>query len=135
MHWKKKESVLSADGRFVFDHMPLTDYTFILQNSDGTKVNTLNWRLKRDRKIEGIRFERKDGELNVFAGKGIRTVELYLAVSAHSVIIRTDNWAAIDKKQNVFSPEGKRSWIRMQEMKLQEALSRWHRMYRVKGSR
>lgn len=135
MHWKKKESVLSADGRFVFDHMPLTDYTFILQNSDGTKVNTLNWRLKRDRKIEGIRFERKDGELNVFAGKGIRTVELYLAVSAHSVIIRTDNWAAIDKKQNVFSPEGKRSWMRMQEMKLQEALSRWHGMYRVKGSR
>lgn len=108
MHWKRKESVLLADGRFVFEHLPFTDHTFIFQNPDGTKVNELIWRLKRDRHTEGLHFETRQDKVIVFAGKGIRAIELYLTASGESIIIETARWAAIDKKQNVFSPEGKK---------------------------
>ena len=104
--YKRKESVLSVDGRFVFEHMPLGKRSLVLCDADGYDLGTLALKLKRDSDTEGIRFEEDDDRLIIYIGKKIKAIELYLEFNSDVLVVLIDKWAAIDKDQNVYSPEG-----------------------------
>ena len=106
MKYKRKESVLSACGRFVFEHMPLGKCSLVLCDADGNELSTLALKLKRDSDTEGIRFEEDDDRLIIYIGKKIKAIELYLEFNSDVLAVLSDKWAAIDKDQNVYSPEG-----------------------------
>ena len=106
MKYKRKESVLSACGRFVFEHMPLGKRSLVLCDADGYDLGTLALKLKRDSDTEGIRFEEDDDRLIIYIGKKIKAIELYLEFNSDVLAVLSDKWAAIDKDQNVYSPEG-----------------------------
>ena len=106
MKYKRKESVLSACGRFVFEHMPLGKRSLVLCDADGYDLGTLALKLKRDSDTEGIRFEEDDDRLIIYIGKKIKAIELYLELKSDVLAVLSDKWAAIDKDQNVYSPEG-----------------------------
>ena len=46
MKYKRKESVLSVDGRFVFEHMPLGKRSLVLCDADGNELSALALKLK-----------------------------------------------------------------------------------------
>ena len=104
--YKRKGSVLSEDGRFVFEHMPLGKRSLALCDADGNKLSTLALKLKRDSDTEGIRFEEDDDRLIIYMGKKIKAIELYLELNNDVLTVLSDKWAAIDKDQNVYSPDG-----------------------------
>ena len=104
MKYKRKESVLAVDGRFVFEHMPLGKHSLVLCDTDGNELVTLALKLKRDSDTEGIRFE-DDDRLIIYIGKKIKAIELYLELNNDVLTVLSDKWAAIDKDQNVYSPE------------------------------
>ena len=106
MKYKRKESVLSVDGRFVFEHMPLGKRSLVLCDADGNELSALALKLKRDSDTEGIRFEEDDDRLIIYIGKKIKAIELYLELNNDVLTVLSDKWAAIDKDQNVYSPEG-----------------------------
>ena len=106
MKYKRKESVLSVDGRFVFEHMPLGKRSLVLCDADGNELSALALKLKRDSDTEGIRFEEDDHRLIIYIGKKIKAIELYLELNNDVLTVLSDKWAAIDKNQNVYSPEG-----------------------------
>lgn len=106
MKYKRKESVLSVDGRFVFEHMPLGKRSLVLCDADGNELSTLALKLKRNSDTEGIRFEEDDDRLIIYIGKKIKAIELYLEFNSDVLVVLIDKWAAIDKDQNVYSPEG-----------------------------
>ena len=104
--YKRKGSVLSEDGRFVFEHMPLGKRSLALCDADGNELSTLALKLKRDSDTEGIRFEEDDDRLIIYMGKKIKAIELYLELINDVLTVLSDKWAAIDKDQNVDSPDG-----------------------------
>lgn len=106
MKYKRKESVLSVDGRFVFEHMPLGKRSLVLCDADGNELSTLALKLKRDSDTESIRFEEDDHRLIIYIGKKIKAIELYLELNNDVLTVLSDKWAAIDKDQNVYSSEG-----------------------------
>ena len=106
MKYKRKESVLSACGRFVFEHMPLGKRSLVLCDADGNELSTLALKLKRDSDTEGVRFEEDDVRLIIYIGKKIKAIELYLELNNDVLAVLSDKWAAIDKDQNVYSPDG-----------------------------
>lgn len=96
---KKKTYILSG-GRFVFKKVYTGKRRFIL----GEKECLV--RLKYKAKIEGITFETKDGVLEILVGRKVRAIELYMLLAESEIIVTQNNWAAIDKKRNVITPDG-----------------------------
>ncbi len=95
-----RKSSEMKDGRFVFPRARFGKRTLAL---DTVKCGIQF----RSRKVEcGVRFEQKDGRMQVTVDRKIRAVELFITDSIDELIIRTDKWAAIDKKRNLYTPEG-----------------------------
>lgn len=101
----RKSDTLRPDGRFVFARMPLGKHTFALNPGPGQ----LRWKLKRDRKAEGIRFETDEGFPTVVVGKGIIALELQLLPAGPMLELQRLQWAAIDKEHNVYTPLGRKA--------------------------
>lgn len=96
---KKKTYILSG-GRFVFKKVYTGKRRFIL----GEKECLV--RLKYKAKIECITFETKDDVLEILVGRKVRAIELYMLLAESEIIVTQNNWAAIDKKRNVITPDG-----------------------------
>lgn len=105
MKWKRKESELGIDGRFVFPRIPPGKHTFTLCALGGTQ-SELRWRLRRKKKVEGIRFEFEDDRMTVLISRNIRAIELYEQRSGDNMSLQIEKWAAIDRKHNVYTPMG-----------------------------
>lgn len=103
--WKNKEDVIRPDGRFEFRGFKTGNHKFELEMPDGT-VTEWNWKLKRGDE-EGVIFEQNGQIPVVIIQKKTRAVELYLILKEKQIQIDTRNWATIDNKQNVYTPEGK----------------------------
>ena len=57
--------------------------------------------------MEGIRFEEsEDGTPVVVIGQDIRAVELFLVPEDDKLTFTPFRWAAIDRKNNVYTPDG-----------------------------
>ncbi|MDO5389707.1 MAG: hypothetical protein Q4F24_01280 [Eubacteriales bacterium] len=111
MKWRRREDAIRTDGRFVFLRMPPGKHTFTLCSGEETRAE-LKWVLKRRSKIngtkvDGIQFAFKDDTMTVIAARNIRAIELYLDTSDQTMRILTEDWAAIDRKHNVYTPMGK----------------------------
>lgn len=96
---KKKTYILSG-GRFVFKKVYTGKRRFVL----GEKECLV--RLKYKAKIEGIAFETKDDMLKILVSRKVRAIELYMLLAESEIIVTQNNWAAIDKKRNVITPDG-----------------------------
>lgn len=96
---KKKAYILSG-GRFVFKKVYTGKRRFILDEKE------CHVRLKYKANIEGIAFETKDDILNILVGRKVRAIELYMLLAESEIIVTQNNWAAIDKKRNVITPDG-----------------------------
>ncbi len=96
---KQKTDILS-DGRFVFKKVYSGKHRFVL----GEKECLV--RLKYKAKTEGIAFETKDDILEISVGRRVRAIELYMRLTESGIIVTQNNWAAIDKKRNVITPDG-----------------------------
>lgn len=96
----KKKTYILSDGRFVFKKVYTGKRRFIL----GEKECLV--RLKYKAKIEGIAFETKDDMLKILVSRKVRAIELYMLLAESEIIVTQDNWAAIDKKRNVITPDG-----------------------------
>lgn len=92
----RKNSQLGENGRFAFEKMPVGNHHFVL---DG---KTLDWKLVRKRDLNGIRFQ----ETEIWIGRQVRAVELYLEENEGNLVFDPERWAAIDKKNNVYTPSG-----------------------------
>lgn len=109
IQWKRQSDTIRLDGRFLFPRVPMGEHSFTVQSPEGTQLGELRWKLKRDRDIEGLRFETEDGMTTLFVGKGIIAVELHLLAAGPVLEIQNIRWAAIDRDHNVYSPLGKRA--------------------------
>lgn len=100
----RKHSGIRTDGRFVFPHVYTGKRSFALGDAQ------LDWRLKRRKDVEGIRFEgSEDGTPVVVIGRDIRAVEIFLAAEGSKLAFSPLRWAAIDRKNNVYTPDGVQS--------------------------
>ncbi len=95
----RKKDTVRPDGRFVFPRVHTGKRTFALGDA------SLTWRLKRNRNVQGIAFD-KDGTLLI--GHSIRAVELYLTCTGSTLQIDPARWAAVDRKNRVYTPVGVR---------------------------
>ncbi len=93
----RKKDVLRPDGRFLFPRVYMGKRGLTLGQAQR------RIRLKRKRKLQGIAVETKDDLLTITIGGKIRAIELYLL---SDLVVRQDDWAAIDKDHNVITPEG-----------------------------
>ena len=109
MVWKKKKDTIRVGGRFVFESVPLAKHTFAVQTPGGAVLAQMQWKLKRDRKSEGIRFETDEGLPTVVVGKGIIALELHLLSAGPMLELQRLQWAAIDKNHNVYTPLGRKA--------------------------
>lgn len=107
MKWKRKNSRIQ-ETRFFFRHFFFGNKTYTMTDDEGKQIGKLAFKLKRKRKIEGIAFEEKDDSLVILIGKRIMAVELYLNEAAGTITVDQTRWAAIDRKHNVYSPEGRK---------------------------
>jgi len=107
----RKKDTLRPNGRFVFPkaymgkrklHMEDPEAETAAKPEEEEELEN-RIRLKRKRKVTGIEFETKDDLLVIYIGKKVKAIELYLLPD---LTIRQDDWAAIDKKHNVITPEG-----------------------------
>lgn len=48
----------------------------------------------------------KDDVLKILVGRKVRAIELYMLLAESEIIVTQNNWAAIDKKRNVITPDG-----------------------------
>lgn len=105
--FRRRSNTIQSE-RFFFRHWFLGNKNYTLSDADGRKLSELSYRLKRKRKITGIAFEEKDDTLTILVGKRVMAVELYLKKNADTLAVDTARWAAVDRKHNVYSPEGKK---------------------------
>ncbi len=96
---KKKTQILS-DRRFVFKKVYTGKHRFV----SGEKECLV--KLKYKAKTEGIAFNVKDSILEISVSRKIRAIELYMLLAESEIIVKQNNWAAIDKKRNVITPDG-----------------------------
>ena len=97
----RRRSGIRTDGRFVFPHVYTGKRSFALGDAQ------LDWRLKRKKDVEGIRFEEsEDGTPVVVIGRDIRAIEIFLAAEGSKLAFSSLRWAAIDRKNNVYTPDG-----------------------------
>ncbi len=96
---KKKDS-LRLDGRFVFKKVYSGKHRFALGE------NECRVKLKYKSKTEGIVFETKDDILEISVSRKVRAIELYMCLTESEIVVTQNNWAAIDKKRNVITPDG-----------------------------
>lgn len=96
---KKKTHILSF-GRFVFKKVYKGKHRLVLGGRECL------FRLRTDRRTEGIAFETEDGVLVIKVNRKVRAVELYMLLTGSDIIIIQNKWAAIDKKRNVITPDG-----------------------------
>ncbi len=96
----KKNSEIRPDGRFVFKNVYSGKHRFILGKIECPV------KLKYKSKAVGIEFETKDDILEISISRKIRAIELYTLFTGAEIIIKQNNWAAIDKKRNVITPDG-----------------------------
>ncbi len=71
--------------------------------------NSCNFKLKRAKVETGVMFEMDEDVMTVTVDRRIRALELHFLRHFHGAkraTIETDVWAAIDKKHNVYSPNG-----------------------------
>ena len=106
VNWRKKSDRIRPDGRFVFESMPFGKHTFTVTAPDGTEKASINWRLKRDNDVTGVKIEKQDGEYTVLAGKHVRAIELYFDTEHSELKLKPSKWAAIDTDKNVYTPSG-----------------------------
>lgn len=100
----RKHSGIRTDGRFVFPRVYTGKRSFALGDAQ------FSWRLKRRKDVEGIRFEgSEDGTPVVVIGRDIRAVEIFLAAEGSKLAFSPLRWAAIDRKNNVYTPDGVQS--------------------------
>lgn len=93
---RKKCAVLPGGG-FAFPRVYTGRRTLTLP--DGK----LTWRLKRKGSVQGVQFA---ADNTVCLGRGVRAVELYLVQTADGPRFDTTRWAAIDSRNNVYTPGG-----------------------------
>ncbi len=99
----RKESGIRPDGRFLFPRVYTGKRRFALGDA------RLDWRLKRKNGVDGLRFERtKSGAPVVLIGRDIRAVEIFLTAGGNKLAFTESRWAAIDRKNNVYTPDGLR---------------------------
>ncbi len=96
---KKKTEILEG-GRFVFKKVYVGKRRFVLGEKE------CRVKLKYKSKTEGIAFEIKEDILIIYVGRKVRAIELYMLLGESDIIITQSNWAAIDKKRNVITPDG-----------------------------
>ena len=97
----RRHSGIHADGRFVFPRVYTGKRRFALGDA------RLDCRLKRRKDVEGIRFEEADNGTPVVAiGQDIRAVELFLVPEDGELTFTPSRWAAIDRKNIVYTPDG-----------------------------
>ncbi len=98
---KKKTDILSNE-RFVFKKVYVGKRRFILGEKE------CRVKLKYKSKLEGIAFEFDEDKdlLMIYVGRKVRAIELYMLLGESEIIINQENWAAIDKKRNVITPDG-----------------------------
>ena len=96
---RKKTDLLSG-GRFVFKKVYSGKHRFVL----GEKECLV--KLKYKAKTEGIAFEAKGDILKISVSRRIKAIELYMLLTESAIIVTQNNWAAIDKKRNVITPDG-----------------------------
>jgi len=99
-YFDKKKTYILSDGRFVFKKVYSGRHRFAL----GEKECLV--RLKYKAKTEGIAFDTKGDRLEILVSRKIRAIELYMILAEPEIIITQNNWAAIDKKRNVNTPDG-----------------------------
>lgn len=93
---RKKYTILPGGG-FVLPRLYTGKHTFTLPGS------SLKWRLKRSGNVQGVQFGANN---TVLVGRTVRAVELYLVQTAAGLGLDTTRWAAIDSKNNVYTPAG-----------------------------
>lgn len=96
---KKKDS-LRFDGRFIFKKVYCGKRRFTLGEKE------CRVKLKYKTKTEGIAFENKDDILEISISRKVRAIELYMRLTETEIVVTQNNWAAIDKKRNVITPNG-----------------------------
>ena len=96
----KKRSEVRPDGRFIFERIYRGKRCFV----SGEKE--CPFKLKYRSKTEGIEFETEDDRLIITVGRKVRAIELYLFPTESGITVSFGNWAAIDKKRNVITPDG-----------------------------
>ncbi len=96
----KEETDILTGGRFVFKKVYSGKHRFVL----GEKECLV--KLKYNSKTEGIAFETKDDVLEISVSRKVRAIELYMRLAESEIIVKQNDWAAIDKKRNVITPDG-----------------------------
>lgn len=96
----KTEDHIRSDGRFVFKKV----YTGKRRFVSGQRERLV--RLKYKAKTEGVAFDIKDGVLEISVSRKVMAIELYMHLSESEITVDQSNWAAIDKKRNVITPDG-----------------------------
>ncbi len=91
----KKDRELSM-GRFTFEKTHLGKHKLTLVGSERTI------RFKYNKKVVGLAITNKNDETVVLMGRKIRAVEMYFMGGTPNPL----QWAAIDKKHNVYTPAG-----------------------------
>ncbi len=95
---KAKDSVLN--NRFIFPKARYGKRELKIEDA------VLKIRFKARRVKEGIRFEQDDDRAVIVVGRQIRAVELHFTYAKGKLTVSRGNWAAIDKKHNVYTEGG-----------------------------
>lgn len=95
----KKETEILSGERFVFKRVYTGKHRFVL----GEKECLV--RLKYKAKTQGIAFDDKGDILEILVSRRIRAIELHMLPAESEMIVTQSNWAAIDKKRNVITPD------------------------------
>lgn len=102
----KKSDVIRQDGRYVFPKLYPGICTFTIEQN-GKQPIELQWKLRRQRDIEGVKIEYQEEMATIFISRKIRAIELYLEAQGDQLRIDETKWAAIDNKNNVYTIKGK----------------------------
>ncbi len=97
-----KEEDILVSTRFIFNRIYTGKHKIFFDD----KAQEYKFKLHRKSKLDGIEIEIEKDLVTVSIGRKVQAIELYMTAMPNTLIIRTDDWAAIDKKCNVITPLG-----------------------------
>lgn len=97
-----KEERIFISSRFIFNRIYTGKHKLYF---DG-KEQEYKFKLHRKFNLNGIEIEIEKDLVTVSVGRKVQAIELYMTAMPNTLMIRTDDWAAIDKKCNVITPFG-----------------------------
>lgn len=97
-----KETEILDSNRFIFNRIYTGKHKIFFDDQE----QEYKFRLHRKSKLDGIEFKIEKDLVTVSIGYKVQAIELYMAAVTNTLMIRPDDWAAIDKKCNVITPLG-----------------------------